>query len=119
MPTRHRDNSGTYARRQVRAREEGWTGYGQKRYWTAAARQDQLIHEGNERYGGEDPPGPPRAGSRMNEALNRAVNPRPLPGELGTRVGSWQWRLYVAVRAQWRVSVPKFERVVHGESGSG
>jgi hypothetical protein len=84
-----RDNRGTYERRNARARADGWTGYGQMRYWrsrwseaTVRRLAARCCHGDHELE---------RAGSLLCRECNEKVNPIDRPRE-----GKWQARLVKA-----------------------
>lgn len=90
-PARTRDNAGTLLRRNQRAKAQGWTGYGQQRYWQARL-SDDLVRQLGVQIGGEVEL--ERAGSLLSNATNAVVNPRG-----GSRSpSSWQVRLLVAAK---------------------
>jgi hypothetical protein len=72
MP-RQRSYSTEFARRQARARAQGWSGYRQQRRWRAEL-TDARVRELAEEIGG--PVEPERAGSLMSLEANRIVNPK-------------------------------------------
>ena len=86
---RPRDNAGTLLRRNQRAQAQGWTGYGQQRYWQARLTDDEVRRLGVQ-IGGEVEL--ERAGSLLSRDANAIVNP---PGG-GRSPSSWQVRLLVA-----------------------
>lgn len=89
MNPRTRDNAGTLYRRDQRAKAQGWTGYGQQRYWQARL-TDDLVRQLGEQIGGAVEL--ERAGSLLSNAANVIVNARD-----GSRSpASWQVRLLVA-----------------------
>lgn len=72
MP-RTRSYSTEFARRQARARNLGWSGYRQQRYWRARL-TDPEVRRLAEEIGG--PVEPDRAGSLMSRDANAIVNPQ-------------------------------------------
>lgn len=93
MP-RQRNYSSEFARRQARARTQGWTGYRQQRFWRARL-TDSYVRELAEEIGG--PVEPHRSGSLMSMAANRIVNPHDRP----RTPEDWRVRL---LRAAGRIS---------------
>lgn len=89
MAARQRDNQATLLRRNQRAQAQGWTGYGQQRYWQSRL-TDDLVRQLGVQIGGEVEL--ERAGSLLSYAANDIVN-----GRNATRSpSSWQVRLLVA-----------------------
>ena len=86
---RTRSYSTEFARRQARAREAGWSGYRQQRYWRARLTEAEVKRLA-EQIGG--PVEPERAGSLMSREANAKVNP--LGGGRDPR--DWQVRLLIA-----------------------
>lgn len=81
-----RDSSLVLQRRNERARAEGWTSYGQKRYWLIFFDRDQAgtaKRLANQICGHNN-----REGSYMCTECNERVNPR-----TETRSGDWRARL--------------------------
>lgn len=104
MATRPRDNAGTLYRRDQRAKAQGWTGYGQKRYWQSRL-TDDLVRRLGVQIGGEVEL--ERAGSLLSYAANDIVN-----GRGGSRFpSSWQVRLLVAAG---KIPAPKLRSVGEG-----
>lgn len=91
-PRRGRDWSAIYARRNARARAAGWASYGQQRRWTEPERLIRMAGDLNEDECGYREP-PDRPGSMLCAEVNELVNPRG-----GSRLGTWQVRLYHAWR---------------------
>jgi hypothetical protein len=89
MP-RTRDYGSEFARRQEKAKAQGWTGYRQQRYWRAYLSDDNHVRALAEEVGG--PVEPERQGSLMSLKANRIVNPR----QASRIPGDWQLRLLVA-----------------------
>ena len=82
-----RNSRTTFDRRNARARSEGWSSYGQKRYWEHKMQDDAYVIELGEQVGG--PVETERQGSLFSHETNRIVNPRG-----GSRIpSSWQVRL--------------------------
>lgn len=79
-----------YARRNALAREQGWSGYPQKRYWMARLSDDDYVRQLAEQIGGAVEP--EREGSLMSRQANAIVNAYPPP----YRRWVWQVRLLVA-----------------------
>ena len=87
---RQRNYGSEFARRQERAKAQGWGGYRQQRYWRAYLADPNHVRELAEEIGG--PVEPERQGSLMSLKANRIVNPRS-----ASRIpGDWQLRLLVA-----------------------
>lgn len=83
---RTRSYGSEFARRQERAKAQGWSGYRQQRYWRARM-TDAYVKELAEEIGG--PVEPDRRGSLMSLEANAKVNPRG-----GSRIpGDWRVRL--------------------------
>jgi len=89
MAQRTRDYSTEFVRRQSRAKELGWSGYRQRRYWSARM-TDAYVKELAEQIGG--PVEPERSGSLMSLEANAKVNPR--GGARDPR--DWHVRLLIA-----------------------
>jgi len=87
---RSRDYSTEFARRQSRAKELGWSGYRQRRYWSARM-TDAYVKELAEQIGG--PVEPERRGSLMSLPANQIVNPR------GVRRGPKDWHVRLLIAA--------------------
>ncbi len=85
-----RSYSTEFARRQEKAKAQGWTGYRQQRYWRARLSDPNVVRELAEEIGGEVEP--ERQGSLMSLKANRIVNPR----QASRIPGDWQLRLLVA-----------------------
>ena len=81
-----------YARRNARAKAQGWQGYGQKRYWA----ENGLAHQYARALCPEGP-GESRPRSLLCQEHNDIVNPR--RPQQGARVGTWQERLRAAAKA--------------------
>lgn len=90
---RQRSYLAEQAARNRRAREQGWSGYGQKRYWEPrlAANDQALVRQLAEQIGGEVEP--ERAGSLMSRKANGIVNAYPPPYR------QWDWRVRLLVAA--------------------
>jgi hypothetical protein len=86
---RARSYSTEFARRQARARAQGWSGYRQQRRWRAEL-TDARVRELAEEIGG--PVEPERAGSLMSLEANRIVNPKGVTRD----PRDWQVRLLIA-----------------------
>jgi hypothetical protein len=84
-----RDYSREFARRQERARSQGWSGYRQQRAWRARM-TDDYVRELAEEIGG--PVEANRPHSLMSLEANRIVNPRGGPRQ----PADWQLRLLIA-----------------------
>ncbi len=97
MPARARDNSAVLTRRNERAKAQGWTGYGQQRYWQARL-TDDLVRQLGVQIGGEVEL--ERAGSLLSRDANAIVN----PANVARSPASWQVRLLVA---SGKVKAPK------------
>lgn len=83
---RTRDYGSEFARRQQKAKAQGWAGYRQQRYWRERLTDDEVRRLAEE-IGG--PVEPDRHGSLMSLEANRLVNPRG-----GSRIpGDWRVRL--------------------------
>ena len=80
--------SDTLERRNERARQKGWSSYGQQRYWMARFALDEAgtARQLADRICGGEQHG--RGGSYLCTACNERVNPRD-----GARRGEWQARL--------------------------
>lgn len=78
------------AGRNRRAREQGWSSYGQKRYWERRL-TDDYVRELAVQIGGEVEP--ERAGSLMSRKANGIVNAYPPPYR------QWDWRVRLLVAA--------------------
>lgn len=89
MP-RVRDRRAENRRRDERARQEGWSGYSQKRYWTPRM-TDAYVMELAEQIGG--PVEQERAGSLMSRRANQIVNRYPPPYR------KWDWRVRLLAAA--------------------
>jgi len=81
-----RDYSREFARRQEKAKAQGWSGYRQQRYWRARL-SDAYVRELAEEIGG--PVERERGGALMSRKANAIVNPR----DQTRRPGDWQVRL--------------------------
>jgi len=87
-----RDNRAVLHRRNELAQEQGWTSYGQRRYWTS-----RWSRETAERLAArccDHEKEAERAGSIMCASCNEKVNPniRSTPG-IARRRGDWRARL--------------------------
>lgn len=92
MP-RKRSYSTEFARRQARARAQGWSGYRQQRYWRARL-TDEEVRRLAEEIGG--PVEPERKGSLMSKEANAIVNP------IGVSRSPVDWRVRL-LRAAGRI----------------
>lgn len=81
---RQRNYASEFQRRQARAREQGWSGYRQQRFWRARL-TDSYVRQLAEEIGG--PVEPERSGSLMSRKANAIVNPYPPPYR------DWDWRV--------------------------
>ena len=92
MP-RLRDIAGENRARDARYREQGWSGYGQYRYWSVRlkANDQALVRQLAEQIGGAVEP--ERAGSLMSKKANGIVNAYPPPYR------QWDWRVRLLVAA--------------------
>jgi hypothetical protein len=89
MP-RTRDYAQEFARRQERAKAQGWSGYRQQRSWRARM-TDAYVRELAEEIGG--PVEPDREGSLMSSEANRIVNPH------GTSRDPRDWHVRLLIAA--------------------